>query len=379
MSDIRDEPGGMTESAAPTASPPPRASSEAELRPLPARQARSHIGLIASLAVILVLLLTSIAASPFWAPHVMPLLPWNSQDTSADAAMSRRLDAIEQRLAAAEAGEAQLKSALDSVSGRLDRAETARSTAQQSAASQGQQLEQRIAALETKVAAFPAMDPAALTAMQQDLRRLDGAVADMATRLASLEKAANAVRGADETDAALTLSLLQIREAVQLARPFADEYDAFVKLARNRPDIAAAAAALAEPAKQGIASRALLTRQLDDLERQIATASTPVAGDDWTARAWTQLRGLITIRRVGSAAPGGPEATIETARQALAAGDLAGAIAAIAGLNGADAAAAEPWLRMARARLQVEAALDKLQQLLLARLGNPPTVPGSPS
>ncbi len=85
----------------------------------------------------------------------------------------------------------------------------------------------------------------------------------------------------------------------------------------------------------------------------------------------------MTIRRIGGAAQAGPEAAVDAAGLALARGDLPAAIAALGALDGPGREAAEPWLRMARDRLAVEAALAHLQEMLVARLGGAPA-PAAP-
>jgi hypothetical protein len=84
---------------------------------------------------------------------------------------------------------------------------------------------------------------------------------------------------------------------------------------------------------------------------------------------------LVTIRRIDAASKTGPEAAASSAQTALARGDLPGAVAALDPLTGANADAVRPWLRMARERLAAEAALDRLQEILTARLGSPPAGP----
>jgi hypothetical protein len=78
---------------------------------------------------------------------------------------------------------------------------------------------------------------------------------------------------------------------------------------------------------------------------------------------------LVTIRRIGVAARAGPEAAVNAAQTALAAGNLGAAVSALGSLDGADAEIAQPWLRLTRDRLAAEAALARLQELLAARLG----------
>jgi hypothetical protein len=161
---------------------------------------------------------------------------------------------------------------------------------------------------------------------------------------------------------------------VQTARPFTAEYDALVSLARDRPEIAEAAAPLAEPAKTGVASHAVLAKRLHELAASIAHAlETPAADAGWGSAALARLRGLVTIRRVGDTGKSGAEAAVSGAEAALAAGDLSGAVAALDKLTGSAAEKAAPWLRTARQRLAVENALRRIETLLTADLGKPGT------
>jgi hypothetical protein len=152
---------------------------------------------------------------------------------------------------------------------------------------------------------------------------------------------------------------------------------------------------LAEPAKTGVAGRAVLAKRLRELAGAIATAkapektpaSAPADADggpasDWVDQALIRLRGLVTVRRVDGAAPrqpgGRPETAVNAAELALAGGDLEGAVDALDTLAGPSAEAAGPWLRMARERLAVEAVLNRAEALLVARLGTakaPATAP----
>ena len=220
-------------------------------------------------------------------------------------------------------------------------------------------------ALEAK----PAAAPPELTEIRQQVQQLTTANADLGKRVAALEKGEQAQSAADPTDTTLLLAILQIREAIETARPFAAEYDALAALAKARPDIAAAAAPLAEPAKSGVASRAVLIERLRALRGAIATAQPAQPDRDWATRAWGQLRGLVTIRRVDGAGQSAAEAGVSAAERALAAGDLPGAVTALDGLTGPAAETARPWLQMARQRLAAEEALHRVQSLLLARLG----------
>src|SRR6266851_1793746 len=207
--------------------------------------------------------------------------------------------------------------------------------------------------------------------------------AEGAARIETVDQAARNQAVGDPTDIALVLALLQIRDAIEAGRPFATGYETLVALAQARPEIAAAAAPLAEPATNGLPGRPVLANRLRELADAIATAGAPTnaaagrnAGEpDWADQVWRRLSDLITIRRVDSAGQGqpggGPASAVKAALQALAGGDLEGAVSTFDTLTGAPAETAGPWLRMAKQRLAAEAALQKIQALLVARLGTP--------
>jgi len=172
------------------------------------------------------------------------------------------------------------------------------------------------------------------------------------------------------------LLLGQMREAIEQARPFPAEFDAFVRLTRGS-DLAAAAQPLAEPARNGVASRAVLAKGLTELAGRMAASDEPAAKSDWREQTLARLRGLVTIRRIDGSSRTRSDGAVGTAQAALARDDLAGAVAALEPLTGADAEAARPWLLMARERLAAETALDHVQELLTERLGNPAAAPGA--
>jgi hypothetical protein len=220
---------------------------------------------------------------------------------------------------------------------------------------------------------------ARLGPLQQELRAQQAATVELGNRVQTVEKTAQSRTG-DLTDMGLTLTLLHIRNAVEAGRPFPAEFDALSSLAQTRPEIAAAAAPLAAAAPTGIADRAALAQGLRALAQRIDAAPAAAHTDDgWTGAALDRLRGLVRIRRADEAEPARQaEATVRTAERALAGGDLARAVTAIETLHGAAAEAAGDWLHKARERLAVEAALQRLEALLTARLGDTAAIPGAP-
>lgn len=369
----RGDSGAGGESGETVVSPPPAAS--------------SYRGVAITLAAALLLLAGLAGTAPFWAPS----LPW------APPAVDPRVDRIEQALQQIRQDEA-------------------------AAAAARQQLDRRVAALTAKPAA-PAGDIAEL---RQQVTRLSTGNAELASRVAALAETAQsqqqksadlrqriatideAVQAQAKTSAELTarvetleearrtfasgssgtailLALLRIGDALAAGRPFAAEYDALTAAARDRPQVIAAAAPLAAPAKTGVAGRAALAARLRDLTPAIAKAAAPERRDaaaGWGGRLLDRLRGLVRVRRVieegggaAGAAPGGAAAAVDVAEQALADGDLAAAVAAIEKLRDGAAEAARPWLDMAKERLAAERALQQLEAALTADLGGAATPP----
>jgi len=384
---------------------------------LPRRSSRAALWL----AGFLILILAAVVLSPFWAPQIAPLFPWGdnrAEDASlagrvaaletrsvppsngidavksATSALARRVDQIETaldtRLAQIEKRPASpsgdidtVNSALSALAHRVDHLEAAANADHQTAGSAAalqagvQQLQQRLAAVETQSASRMASEAAAVQNSEQELGRLGKAEVDLADRVAALEREAQVQAGGDLRAAGMLALLLgEMREAIEQARPFPTEFNAFVRLARDT-DLAAAAEPLAEPARNGMASRAVLVKGLSELGGKVAAAPESAGESDWGTQTLARLRGLVTIRRIDGPSQTGPEMAVSAAQAALARGDLAGAAAALDPLTGANADAARPWLRMARERLATEAALDHLQELLTARLGSSSAAPAA--
>jgi hypothetical protein len=364
--------------------PPPSEPkpTEGETTPPSGAPARSALWLAALLALVI----AGVLLSPFWAPAVAPLLPWGGEpEVSAKdwAALAARLDAIEKRPAPQIPDFGPIASAESALARRVDQLEAARNASQETEAAVAanrkglQQLEERLGAIETQSASRAAGEDAQRQKLQQEVAKLGTVAANLDDRSSAIERQLQAQGGAERTDAALLVALLQMREAVEQARPFPAEYAAFIALAHDQPDLVAAAEPLAHAAQDGVPGRLALSRRLSELAGRIASPAPPSAAG-WGAQALARLRALVTIRRVDGASPNGLEAAVSDAERALARGDLGDAVAELDRLTSANAEAAAPWLQMARQRLVVETALAHLQELLVARLTRPSETPASP-
>ncbi len=366
MTQVEDDKGHEAE--APAAAPPSAAAPAS-------RDGRGARRIAVWLGIVLFAVVGLVAVSPFWAPAVAPLLPWGEKAAMADLryqGLAGRVATLEQRPMPAPVDLGALKSAEATLGQRLDRLEAAeKSTSRETGDAQARAaiaaIKERLTAIDGQVAS----QRTATETIAQDLSRLGDSATSLGKRVVAIEQQMREEKNADRSDAAMLLALLQMREAVTAARPFPGEYAAFQALARDRTDLTAAAAPLAAAAREGIAGREVLKERLAALGDQIAEAAEPASDGSWWDEALARLRGLVSIRHIG-APPSGPEAVVAGAQTMLGGGDLKSAVAAIATLEGADAKLAEPWLRMARGRLEAEQALARLQEMLVARLGGLP-------
>jgi len=287
------------------------------------------------LAGLLILILAGVASSPFWAPQIEPLLPWG-ENRDDYAALAARVAAIETRPVAPSPGIDAVQSAMSQLARRVDQLDSRLAVIEkrrvdqlESAAKPDlgpiragmQQVEQRLAAIETQSASRIASETAASKDMQQELSRLGKFEGDLADRVAALEREAQSQEKPElRADGMLALLLGQMREAIEQARPFPAEFGAFIKLARGS-DLAAGAQPLAEPARNGVASRAVLVKGLAELAGRMA-ASDPAVESDWREQTLARLRGLVTIRRIDDSSHTGSNGTVGAAQAALAHGDL---------------------------------------------------------
>ncbi|MEZ5668230.1 MAG: hypothetical protein R3F55_12490 [Alphaproteobacteria bacterium] len=315
-------------------------------------------------------------------------------------ALGARVDALEGAAATAPAGDgstvpAAVTQALDSLQQAIDGLDRATSG-----------LADRLAAIETKVSTLEqgagGADVDALKASVADLESAlaqirgdlqgvaDGAraagadVLAQATalidqRTAALDTRIAALAGRDELAAgrqAFLIALGQFGARLRTAAPYADELAALQQLAGDSdaisPDLAAAVrdqlAPLEAHAAQGVPTLAGLQVAFDETRRAVLTAPGD-APDDTLDEIVDELGGLVVVSRVDETGADSVDGLLAAAERHLTAGDLAGAVASMRGLEAlgsgyADAAAG--WLAQAEQRLAADRALDAVNRAAMA-------------
>jgi hypothetical protein len=350
------EPEPTNEAKAPTPWTPPDGPPPAEVE----RAAHPDFRLVAGLALVLIIVLALIGTAPFWAPALMPVLPWGSRamagENAALAALRTRLDGDEATLKKATARSSQRdgdSGAMRDLTARVARLETRPAPA---------------AAATPPVAAPksppPAADTAALKALEGEVAKLTAASAAAGDKLTKLEAQFGAVEAKDQAERTRLLALANLRVSVEGSGPYAAELAGVEALAADQAKTRERLAPLAADAKAGLPSLADLTERFD---RRVAPAILRAGGatpsGDFGDEVLARLRRLVVIRRIG---PGAPlphdpvEAAVVRAEDALRTGDLAAAVTALGHLPDASAKAAAPWLADARRRVAAGTLLDQL-------------------
>jgi len=284
---------------------------------------------------------------------------------AADAGAGDARAALDERLAGAEAR-------LGELAGRLDALEALRRETAE-LASALERIEGRLAAFDEAVRrANEAAEGAQGTAQaaQQAAGAARQAGEDARARADAVAQELQARGAASAAGQALVLAASQLRDAVEGGRPFAAQLEAVRALAGDVPEAAEALDALAPAAETGVPSRPALIAGADGLAGRVVRAERAAAeGGTILDEALGRLGTLVTVRR-GAPAPdeAGTEAAVARAEAAIAEGDIAAAVEHLSGLEGAAAAAAEPWVAAARTRLAAERAAEALGRAAAGRI-----------
>ncbi|PIW26433.1 MAG: hypothetical protein COW30_15310 [Rhodospirillales bacterium CG15_BIG_FIL_POST_REV_8_21_14_020_66_15] len=226
-------------------------------------------------------------------------------------------------------------------------------------------LADRLAELEQDAAKGSAAAPAAAGPDPE----LKSALETMAARLKRLERETDGKDAGDAAARAIVLAVAQLRDALREGRPFAADLEALKAIADGRPAIAQSVSALAPQAAHGVPSLAVLRTRFASLAGPIVTAAGAADGDGWLAEAAAKLASLVTVRRVGDAAPeGSVDALVARVDALLAAGDLSSAVETLKLLTGKAGEVVAPWLKAAEARLAAEKAVANLHVHALSLL-----------
>ena len=314
--------------------------------------------------------------APVEASAPEPPLPETSPPgpTPDSAALDARLDTLEQSLTGLAAPQA---AALDALAERIAALEA---DGEASPSPETTAPAARLDEIDARLALGGAVaDDQAREALAAELAALGETLAALAARLDALEAQQAARPDPGVESIALVLGLAQLRDALARGAPFAAELAGVAPLLADRPDAPAALAALEANAEHGVPTREALRARFPALARAVVAAALAPEGAGWVDETLQKLAAVVSVRRTGDDIEGNSaEARIARAEVRLAAGELAGAVIELDGLEGGAREAAQGWLSDARARLGSEDALALLGRVVAASLVAAPGETGAP-
>ncbi len=237
-------------------------------------------------------------------------------------------------------------------------------------------LQQRITAVDNKPPPQASLDNAGRTEIAALAGRVDQTVARQ-TQLGTQEQAdlakmadqitalntqiAAATKASGQADAMVAKAGQQIDALAGQQTRTAQLGAAAVALAAGRPlgDIPNAPPALAQFATKPPPTEAALRLSFDQAADAAQDASRPAPSDKpFLDRLWARAQSSVTVKQGDRVLLGSPISSyLESARRRLDAGDIAGALAALNGLDGPAAAAMAGWRQQAQSLLDARAAL----------------------
>jgi hypothetical protein len=226
-----------------------------------------------------------------------------------------------------------------------------------------------------------AEDQRLMTALQTLTTRLDAMGSDMAARdgrIASIEAASkaataqNVVAGTGSRGNALVVAVGQLRDALSRSTPFAAQLASLNSVAAGNGAVAQAIAPLAEHAKDGIPTRALLRQRFSAVVTRATRVALVSRDTGWLDRTLAQLSSVVSVRRVGDDVVGdSPQAVLARAEARVQADDLAGALVELAKLTGAPKKSVAGWRQNAAARLTADKSVAALTRMVIHGLAAP--------
>jgi len=241
-----------------------------------------------------------------------------------------------------------------------------------------QTLVSRLDVLESQLAASSMADGQAALAQTSELAQL---LSDLKSEMGSLNTRLDAMdatlqdlssrqslqTGASVSAQALVLAATQLRVRLLGDSSFTAELTALERIAGEDSVVLAAVGHLRPHAEVGVPSKADLTARFTSVAADIIRASATSGEAGWMATLKDTVSGLVTVRRTDpTEITNAVERSVAVAEAALQAGALDEAVQALSALQAGPGEAAAAWLGDARARVDVEAALEALYNQALA-------------
>jgi len=200
--------------------------------------------------------------------------------------------------------------------------------------------------------------------------RLMNDVVAIKSRLAELENNKSIGSPAGNNDAVLVLAIQQLRDVLDLGKPFEKNLQTVRVLAQGNDKIISSITVLAIVAGKGVPTLNGIRDSFDAMVTDVLNIRGAKPSDDFIDKALLQIRSIVTIRRTDN---GGDdvERLLNLAENRLQTSDLAGVIQAMQQLSTTSPAIAEAskkWLDEVRMRFDATAAMSNLYGYAISKL-----------
>lgn len=234
-------------------------------------------------------------------------------------------------------------------------------------------LKSEIAGIDAKLKALAEAELNAdgVSKLMPDIAELEDRLGRIESTLPPLVNALDE-ENAQTRKASVAIAYASLREAVNAGRPFATELTTLTALSPGANDFGD----LIEYEDRGIPTVSMLAASFGSLRDEVLSARSDAGADSLLGQLMGNAQALVKIRRIGEQAEGdSPDAVMARADADLETGNLQNAVIELERLDGRLAEIAGSWLADARARLDADATLQRLQDVLLVSLagsGNDP-------
>ena len=278
----------------------------------------------------------------------------------ARATLAERLDGdvkgLVQKVAAVETDVAAASGGVDKITGRID--------------DLLKELE-ALKALKTAVAALNEQ-VSQIKVSAVDAEEVSKQIAALQQRADKLESLINTALERQEKDLvqakrlALLLALGDLHRAINSGQSYAAELATVKKLAPAGIDFSG----LDKLGGKPIATVASLKKQFGSVAKAVLLAAQASGSGSIIDRIWDNAKGIVTIRKVGYVEGADVEAVVARMESKLQTDGLAGAVEEAKGLSGKSLDAAKSWLDAANARLTAERLLSALKSKVLEEVAS---------
>ena len=188
----------------------------------------------------------------------------------------------------------------------------------------------------------------------------------------TLDQVFDGIAPDERRTASAALGFVQFRQATSNGAPFDQSLELLQKtIGTNDPNLNGLMEKLSPAASKGVATPATLSAQFPSVAQNIITASLQNPNASLKDRAKAGMNNIFEVRKDGALVSGNAaQGQVDAAQQALAGGNLAGAVSSLQGLSGPELSAAQPWLDQAQLTMTAQRIGDAIGSQISMMIGN---------